>query len=168
LVTSYFPKQKEENMKTKMKFASLAMMSIMAVLGTTNQVWADKGQQQLELRARQNKIINHFEAELRGDYRERPGRDRLNAELEKINIPVGTPVAFCLVQNGNSTMIGVANVRKSGGTLQAEIELEAENGDFVPSVEVGDLLEAHQRTSAPFNSNPTCGETLLLSASFQK
>jgi hypothetical protein len=168
LVTNYFPYPKEENMKTKMKFASLAMMSVMAVLGTTNQVWADKGQQQLELRARQNKMINGFEAELRGDYRERSGRDRLNAELEKINLPAKTPIAFCLVQNGDSTLIGVANVRKSAGVLRAEIELEAENGDVVPSVRVGDLLQAHQRTSAPFNLNPTCGETLLISGAFQK
>jgi hypothetical protein len=152
-------------MKTKMTLASLAIMSVMAVLGTTNQVWADKGQQQVELQARQNKQINGFEAELRGDYRERPGRDRLNARLEKINIPAGTPVAFCLMQNGTSSSIGVANVSKA---FRTEIELEAEDGDVVPTVKVGDLLQAHQRTTSPFNPNPTCGETLLISAPFQK
>src|ERR1700727_1208451 len=108
-------------MTSKLRVASLAMLSVMAVLGTTNQVWADKGQQQLELKARMNKQINGFEAELRGDYRERPGRDRLNAELEKINIPAGTPVAFCLAQNGTSSLIGVANVSKA---FRTQIELE--------------------------------------------
>jgi hypothetical protein len=152
-------------MKTKMRFATLAIMSVMAVVGTTNRVWADKGQQQVELRARQNKEINGFEAELRGDYRERTGRDRLNAELDQINIPSGTPVAFCLVQGGVSSLIGVGNVSKA---FRIQIELEAEDGDVVPTVKAGNLLEAHQRTTAPFNTNPTCSEALLLSAPFKK
>ena len=151
-------------MKTKMRFATLAIMSLMAVVGTTNQVWADKGQQQVELRARQNKEINGFEAELRGGYRERPSRDRLNVELEQINIPSGTPVAFCLIQGGVSSLIGVGNVSKA----RIQIELEAEDGDVVPMVKAGNLLEAHQRTTAPFNPNPTCSEALLLSAPFKK
>jgi hypothetical protein len=152
-------------MKTKMRFATLAILSVMAVVGTTNQVWADKGQQQLELQARANKQINGFEAELRGDYRERPGRDRLNAELEKINIPAGTPVAFCLVQSGVSSLIGVAKVSKG---FETQIELEAEDGDVVPTVKVGDVLEAHQQTKAPFNTNPGCSDGLLISAPFTK
>jgi hypothetical protein len=156
-----------EFMNTKIRLASLAMMSVMAVMGTTTQVWADK-QQQVELKARQNKQINGFEAELRGDYRERPGRDRLNAELEKINLPVGTPIAFCALHGGVSTLIGIGNVVKVGGVLRTEIELEAEDGDVIPKVIAGDLLQAHQRTAAPFNSTPTCGEVLLISAPFQK
>jgi hypothetical protein len=155
-------------MTSKIRFASLAMMSVMAVLGTTNQMWADKGQQQLELKARQNKQINGFEAELRGDYRERPGRDRLNAELEKINIPAGTPVAFCVLHNSAQTLIGVAKVAKAGGVLQVQIELEGEDGDAVPTVVAGDSLQAHQSSAAPFNPNPTCGDATLISASFQK
>jgi hypothetical protein len=152
-------------MKTKMRFATLAILSVMAVVGTTNQVWADKGQQQLELQARANKQINGFEAELRGDYRERPGRDRLNAELEKINIPAGTPVAFCLVQSGVSSLIGVAKVSKG---FETQIELEAEDGDVVPTVKLGNLLEAHQATKAPFSTNPGCSDGLLISAPFTK
>ena len=155
-------------MTSKIRFASLAMMSVMAVLGTTNQLWADKGQQQLELKARLNKQINGFEAELRGDYRERPGHDRLNAELEKINIPAGTPVAFCVLHNSVQTLIGVANVAKVGGVLQVQIELEGEDGDAVPKVVAGDSLQAHQRTTAPFGPNPTCGDATLISASFKE
>jgi hypothetical protein len=155
-------------MITKIRFASLAMMSVMAVLGTTSQVWADKGQQQLELRARQNKQINGFEAELRGDYRERTGRNRLNAELEKINVPAGTPIAFCLVDHGVPSLIGVADVAKVGGVLRTEIELEAEDGDVVPTVKAGDFLQAHQQATAPFNPNPTCADALLIGATFTK
>ena len=84
----YFPGGKYEQ---RIPFASLAIMSVMAVLGTTSLVYADN-QQPWELRARQNKQINGFETELCGDDRERVGRDRLNAELEKINLPVGTPL----------------------------------------------------------------------------
>ena len=153
-------------MNTKMRMATLAMMSVMAVFGTTNAGWADK--QQLELRARQNKQINGFEAELRGDYRERSGRDRLNSELEKINLPVGTPIAFCLLHNGASSLIGISDVVKAGGVLRTQIELESEDGDSVPKVVAGDMLQAHQRTSTPFNPNPTCSEAILISATFKK
>jgi hypothetical protein len=156
----------EEHMNKRIRFASLAIVSVMAVVGTTGLLYADN--QQLELRARQNKQINGFETELRGDYRERVGRDRLNAELEKINLPVGTPVAFCLVRNNVRSLIGVANVARVGGTFEAEIELEGQDGDAVPTVKAGNLLQAHQRARAPFNPSPTCGEELLLSAPFQK
>jgi hypothetical protein len=157
----------EENMNKRIRGASLAIVSIMAVIGTTGLVYADN-QQQLELRARQNKQINGFETELRGDYRERVGRDRLNAELEKINLPVGTPVAFCLVHNGVRSLIGVAKVARVGGIFEAKIELESEDGDAVPTVKAGNLLQARQRATTPFNPSPTCGEVLLLSAPFQK
>jgi hypothetical protein len=49
----------EEQMNTKMRFAALAMILAMAVAKV-----ADQG---LRLRARQNKQINGFQAELRGD-----------------------------------------------------------------------------------------------------
>jgi hypothetical protein len=152
-------------MNTKLKYASLAMMLVMAVMGTTSQMWAD---QQTRLRARQNKVINGFETELRGDYREQNAPVRLNAELEKINLPVGTPVAFCLVQGGVKSLIGVGRVATVAGVPVAQIELEANDGDTVPSVAAGDVLQAHQRTTAPFNPNPTCGSVLLLSAPFAK
>jgi hypothetical protein len=154
-------------MNKTIRFAGLAILSVMAVIGTTRLVHADN-QKQLELKARQNRQINGFETELRGDYRERVGRDRLNAELEKINLPVGTPVAFCLVHAGAQSVIGVADVVKAGGIFEAEIELESQDGDTVPTVKAGDLLQAHQRATAPFNPNPTCGELLLLSAPFRK
>jgi hypothetical protein len=150
-------------MNTKIRFAGLAMMLSMAVLGTTSQMRAD---QQVRFSARENKMINGFETELRGDYREQPGRSRLNAQLEKINIPAGTPVAFCLVQNGVKTLLGVGHV--GGAVPEASVELEAQDGDTVPKVEVGDKLQAHQRSTAPFNPAPNCGTALLISAPFTK
>ena len=150
-------------MNTKIRIAGLAMMIAMAVMGTTSKVWAD---QQVRLRARQNRVITGFEAELRGDYREQNGPSRLNAQLEKINLPAGTAVAFCLVQNGVPSLIGVGHV---GGTVpEASVELEAQDGDTVPKVEAGDLLQARQRSTAPFNTKPGCASALLLSAPFEK
>jgi len=152
-------------MNKKMRFASLAMILMMAVMGLTSTGFAD---QKVELKARQNKRINGFQAELRGDYREKSGPDRLNGELGQINIPLGTPVAFCLVHSGVSSLVTVADVAKTGGEIQAQFELEAEHGDSIPKVVAGDLLQAHQSTKAPFNPNPTCSDVLLLSAPFLK
>lgn len=151
-------------MNTRIRFVSQAMILAMAVIGASSQLWADD---QVRLRARQNKIINGFQAELRGDYREESGPSRLNAELEKINIPVGAPVAFCLVQNGVKSLIGVGHVVRVGGIPVAQIELEANDGDSVPKVFAGDILESHQRTAAPFIAHPNCGSPILLSAPFR-
>jgi hypothetical protein len=153
----------EDNMKATIRFASLAMMLVMAVIGTTSQMWAD---QQVRFRARANKTINGFEAELRGDYREQNGPNRLDVSLEKINIPAGTGVAFCLVQNSVKTLIGVGQV--GGNSPEASVELDANHGDTIPKVDVGDTLESHQRSKAPFIASPNCGSPLLLSAPFTK
>jgi hypothetical protein len=126
-------------------------------------MWA----QQVRLSARKNKIINGIEAELRGDYREKGSPIRLKAELDNINIPVGTPVAFCMLQNGVKTKVGVGNVALIGGIPVAEIELSANDGDAVPKVSAGDVLQARQRKAPPFKTSPTCGTGLLVSAAFQ-
>lgn len=144
----------------KMRLASLAAV---LVLGIASSAWAQK----VELGARKNKTINGIEAELRGDYRANPNPNRLNAELENINIPVGTPVAFCLLQNGEKTLIGVGQVAMVGGVPQASVELSANDGDVVPTVSAGDVLQARQRKVAPFKTNPTCGTGLLVAAAFQ-
>lgn len=150
-------------MKTKNRIAA-AMLAVMVVLGVSTTVWAASG---TRLRASQNKRINGFEAELRGDYREDRGvPNRLNAELEKINLPLGTKVAFCLVQNGATSLIGVAQVRTIAGIQTAKVELETNDGDVVPNVNAGNVLQARQRTAAPFQANPSCTTNLLISAPF--
>src|SRR5450432_4638611 len=103
--------QEDKTMNSKNRFASISVMIVMAVMSISSTLWAD---QQTRLRARENKIINGFETELRGDYRENHSPIRLNAELEKINLPLGTKVAFCLVQGGVKTRIGVGTVKKEG------------------------------------------------------
>jgi len=152
-------------MNKKIRYASMAMMLVMALMGTTSQMWA---QQQVRLRARQNKVINGIEAQLRGDFREAASPIRLNSELENINMRAGTPVAFCLLKGGVRTLLGVGRVAVVGGVPVASVELSANDGDFVPSVDAGDVLQARQRATAPFNPSPTCNSVLLISAAFQK
>jgi len=150
-------------MKTTMRFASLAMMLLVAVPWGNAQAEADKG---LQLTARATKVINGFETELRGDYREQNGPSRLNIQLEKVNLPLGTPVAFCVMHAGVNTMVGIGKVATVAGSPTATIELEAKDGDVVPKVNLKDVLQARQRPVAPFNPNPTCGAALLISAPF--
>ena len=146
----------------KVRLASLAVLLVVAIMGSTTAAWA-----QTRLSARKNKVINGIEAQLRGDYRANPNPIRLNAELENINIPVGTKVAFCLLQNGVKSLIGVGQVTLVGGIPTASVELATADGDTVPNVSAGDVLQARQRKLAPFKSSPTCGTALLVSAAFQ-
>ena len=147
----------------RIRFASLAALVIMGVVCSASPLWG----QEVRLRARRDKVINGFEAELRGDFRAAANPIRLNAELDNINIPVGTRVAFCLVQNGVKSKIGVAQVRVIGGVRVAEVELTANDGDAVPNVSAGDILQARQSTQAPFLPSPDCGAPLLISAAFR-
>jgi hypothetical protein len=154
----------EDNMNTKIRFASLAAVLAVAVMGSASQTWA----QQVRLGARKNKVINGIEAQLRGDYRERANISvRLNADLENINIPVGKKVAFCLLQNGAKTLVGVGQVAMVAGVPVASVELAATDGANVPNVNTGDVLQARQTKIAPFRANPGCGAPLLVSAAFQ-
>ena len=151
---------------TRKSLITLAALLALAFLASTTAAWA----QGLELGVNKEKIINGFEAELRGDYQENNGvPSRLTAELERINIPVGTPVAFCLVDSITlvKTKLGVAKVQMVGGVPVAEIELRTSDGDFVPKVTAGDKLQARQSAVAPFNPNPGCGSHLLISGKFQ-
>jgi len=148
---------------TGVRFTGMAAMAVVAIMSLANPAWA----QEIRLRARQNKQINGIEAQLRGDYRERANPVRLNSELENINLPVGTPVAFCLVQNGVKSRLGVGRVAVVGGVRVATVELAANDGDAVPKVNAGEVLQARQKAVAPFRTNPGCGAALLIAAPFK-
>jgi hypothetical protein len=141
----------------------LASITAMLVLGVMSSAWA----QQVRLSARKNKIVNGIEAELRGDYRASGSPQRLNSELDNINVPVGTPIAFCLLQNGVKTLVGVGQVTLVGGVPTATVELNVNDGDTVPTVSVGDVLQARQKKKAPFKTQPNCASGLMVAAAFQ-
>lgn len=121
----------------------------------------------IRLRARANALINGITAQLRGDFRSSGTPIRLNSELEMVNLPVGTRVAFCLVQGGAPTQLGTGRVLVLAGVRTAFVELTANDGDFVPATFAGDKLQARQRKTAPFLSAPNCSSPLLVSATFQ-
>jgi len=146
------------------RFAGLAMALTLVLIGS-NQVWA-QNPSQIRLTVRKNKVINGIEAQLRGDYRENRSPLSLNSELENINIPLGKPVAFCLVRDGVAQKLGVGRVALVGGIHSATVELSARDGDFVPAVQAGDVLQARQATKAQFRTNPGCGAPLLVSGLF--
>lgn len=121
------------------------------------------------LRARGQAAINGIETELRGDFRVEasPFRQRLSAELHNIHLPLGTPVAFCLVRSSGTLRLHRSKVHLESGIKVAELDLDTNDGNTVPDVHVGDRIETHQARVAPFNPTPTCGSPLLVSAKFQ-
>lgn len=150
----------------RMRFSSLAVVIALGLVSGASLIWAQSAAP-TQLRVRKNAQINGIEAQLRGDFRANPNPIRLNSDLENINLPVGTPVAFCLVQGTTRTLIGVAPVATVGGILDATVELSARDGDTVPAVNAGDRLQARQSKTAPFNPNPNCSSPLLISGNFQ-
>ena len=149
--------------KLSVRFAGVAMGLLL--LGAVSQMWAQEPQQ-VRLGVRRNKVINGIEAQLRGDYRADGAPTSLNSQLENINIPVGTPIAFCLVQNGVATRLGVGKVAVVGGIQVATVELATRDGDIVPTVNAGNVLQARQSATPPFRTNPGCGAPLLISGLF--
>lgn len=147
----------------KMRLAGMGAALVLAITSFVGTASA----QEIRLAARKNKVINGVEAQLRGDYRDRGTSQRLNSELENINIPVGTKVAFCLLKDGVKSLVGVGTVTMVAGIPTAFVELNTNDGQVVPSVSAGDVLQARQRKIAPFRASPTCGTALLVSAAFR-
>jgi hypothetical protein len=149
---------------SKIRFAGSVVAFIVVLIGTSS-MWGQDAQS-TRLTVRRNKLINSIEAELRGDYRASGAPIRLNSELENINVPIGVPVAFCLVQDGASTLLGVGKVALVGGVRTATVELSARDGDIVPTVNAGDILVARQSSRPPFRANPGCGAPVLIGGFF--
>jgi len=150
---------------SNIRFAGLAVALMVVLIGTSS-MWGQDAQS-TRLVVRRNKVINSVEAQLRGDYRADSAPTRLNSELENINVPIGVPVAFCLIQNGVSMRLGVGKVALVGGIRTAMVELSARDGDIVPTVNAGDILVARQSARPPFRANPGCGAPVLVGGFFQ-
>lgn len=162
---------------TGLKLATLVFAMAMMLTGSSR-MWAQDSEDSsgsfsadstsIRLSARSSAIINGIRAELRGDYRADGATPvRLNAQLENVNLPIGTPVAFCLLQNGVKHLAGRGKVALVAGIRTAKIDLAVNDGEHVPVVKAGDTLQARQTKIAPFNLPPTCGSPLLIGARFQ-
>jgi hypothetical protein len=168
----------EQTMRhTAMKLATFVFVVAM-MLAASGRLWAQETEDSaasfspdstsVRLSARNSAIINGIRAELRGDYRaDGTTPVRLNAQLENVNLPIGTPVAFCILQDGVKKLAGRGKVALVAGIRTAKIDLAVTDGEHVPFVKAGDTLQARQTKIAPFNLPPSCGSPLLIGAKFQ-
>src|SRR5262249_229533 len=120
---------------------------------------------EIEMQARAQGLINGMEAELDGQFRIEAEGQRLRGELDKLNLAIGTPGAFCLVKSTGTVALAAPVVMKWGGGGLAQCELNTQNGQTVPTVVAGDTLQARQGATA--SGTADCGKPLLLSAVFQ-
>jgi hypothetical protein len=119
---------------------------------------------QIRLRARGSEVVNDVVAELNGDFRVDGSRQRLEAELENIALPLGTPISFCLVCGTVDTPVATGKVKLKGQLKVAEFELDTNDGDVVPNVALADKIEARKGVSA---GAADCSKPLLVSVTFQ-
>jgi hypothetical protein len=160
-------------MKLSAKHSWVAMLSLVGTFAfmfvTAVPTAHGEDNDTIRLRAFGRAAINGIEAQLEGDWRRTlsPFRQRLDGELKNIHLPLNTPVAFCLVTSAGTQRLRVSRVHLEAGIKVAELDLDTNNGNVVPNVHAGDRIQTRQARNAPFNSNPTCGSPLLVSATFQ-
>jgi hypothetical protein len=160
-------------MRRSVRHSSVAILSLIGMLAFTFAMAVPtaygEDDDTTRLRAHGQAPINGIEAQLEGDFRRTlsPFRERLDAELKNIHLPLGTPVAFCLVTNAGTTRLHLGKVHLENGIKVAELDLDTNDGNSVPQVHAGARIQTHQKKMAPFNSNPTCGSPLLVGATFQ-
>lgn len=147
------------NSRTALAKTMVAILALAGGLLVSPRSEQARGGDELRLRARGVADINGIETQLIGDFRTSPIRQRLSGELQNINLDLGTDISFCLASGGTTTLQAVAPVELIVGVKIAQFELDTEFGDTVPSVAVGDVLEAHQGTA-------DCSAPLLVSATF--
>ncbi len=146
----------------------IAVVLALTLVSVTIQVsHADGATNELRLRADGEGIVNFIQATLSGDYRVRsdPFRQRLSVDLFNINLDLGSPIHFCLVQNPGPSQtlvdLGTANVALAAGVKDAAVDFDTNGGDSVPTVKTGDRVEA-------YTNGGGCGSTQgAITATFQ-
>jgi hypothetical protein len=118
----------------------------------------------MKLRAKGSEVVNDVVAELNGDFIVDGSRQRLQAELENIALPLGTPISFCLVSGTVTTPVAIGKVKLEGQLKVAEFGLDTNASDVVPNVASGDKIEARKGVSA---GAADCNKPLLVSGTFQ-
>jgi hypothetical protein len=117
----------------------------------------------MRLRAKGSEVVNDVVAELNSDFIVDGSRQRLQAQLENIALPLGSPISFCLVSGTVTTPVAIGKVKLEGQLKVAEFGLDTNNGDTVPNVASGDKIEAHKGVSA---GAADCSKPLLVSVAF--
>jgi hypothetical protein len=117
---------------------------------------------EIELQAKAEANINGVQAELRGQFRIEAEGTRLTGELDNSNFPANTAISFCLMK---PTMTIPLAAPETNGLGVAQFEVNTQNAQTVPRVNVGDKIEARQGATA--SGAADCSALLLASATFQ-
>lgn len=117
---------------------------------------------EVELQAQAQADLNGVRVPLHGQFRIEAEGVRLMGELDNSNFPSGTAISFCLLKSTVRTPLGAPDTNAQG---VAQFELNTQSGQTVPTVNVGDRIEARQ--GATSSGSADCAAPLLISASFQ-
>ena len=116
----------------------------------------------VELSARTDAVINGAQVELRGKFEREPTETHLEGELDDVNLPAGSAVSFCLVQGGSTVPLAVGVVQEED-QRKAQFELRSDQGQSVPNVQVGNMLQARDGANG---NMADCTRPLILAATF--
>jgi len=118
---------------------------------------------EVELSARGEAVINGVQAELRGNFEQRPDRTRLDGQLGNINIPVGSAISFCLIHGGQTIQLAVGTVQLQDEGREAEFHVRTDLGQNPPNVQAGDVLQARDGANVTMAD---CSRPLLVAGTF--
>ena len=118
---------------------------------------------ELQLSARGEMAFSGVQAELRGNFEQRPGRTSLDGRLEDINMPVGSAVSFCLIHAGQTIPLAVGIIQLQSQSRQAEFHIRTDQGQKPPNVQAGDVLQARDGANV---TTADCSRPLLVAVMF--
>ena len=118
---------------------------------------------ELQLSARGAMAISGVQAELRGNFEQRPGRTSLDGRFEDINMPIGSAVSFCLMHGEQTIPLGVGIIQPQDQARVAEFHIRTGQGQNAPSVQAGDVLQARDGANV---TTADCSRPLLVAVMF--
>jgi hypothetical protein len=143
--------------KAQPRFLTMASLVLLAGCGSAMDPAGE-----IELQAQAQANINGVQVELRGQFRIEAEGIRLTGEFDNSNFPSGTAISFCLVKPSMTIPLAAPDTNAQG---VAQFELNTQNGQTVPRVNVGDKIEAREGATA--SGSTDCTALLLASATFQ-
>ena len=117
---------------------------------------------EVELQAQAQADLNGVPAQLHGQFRIEAEGVRLTGELDNSNFPSGKAISFCLSKPTVRIPLAAPDTNAQG---VAQFELNTQSGQTVPTVNVGDKIEARQGATTAGSAD--CTAPLLISATFQ-
>jgi len=126
-------------MKRTIRLFSLALLACLGVMGPRSMAVAQSEEVRIKIRLT-GPAIGGIRPSGNVDFRARDGRLKFKAEVEDVNLPDDTELSVNI--NGNP----VAVLSLDAGF--AELELDTENGDTVPTLQEGDVVTVTDASGA--------------------